>query len=955
MSSSIHPDALRSLVEGTHGAPFEVLGPHAVADGQVIIRAFHPRASEVSVVIEATGVWAAMTRIDDGGIWEVSVPGADAGVRYHLAVKDYYGETITVQDPYRFPAQLTDFDRYLLAEGRHLYSYEKLGAHSQEIDGIAGVQFAVWAPNARRVSVIGGFNGWNPVTHPMRNTGTSGFWELFIPGVKAGDIYRYDVLAFNGYHMEKADPYGFRTEVRPANASIVADLDYQWSDGEWMQAREKRNPLNAPMSIYEVHLGSWRRNEDGGWLNYRQLAHELVAYCKEMGFTHIELMPVLEHALDASWGYQVTGYYAVTSRYGSPQDFMYFVDQCHQHGIGVILDWVPAHFPKDGHALSYFDGTHLYEHADPRQGEHPDWGTYIFNFGRNEVRNFLLSNALFWLKVYHIDGLRVDAVSSMLYLDFSRKAGQWVPNKYGGNENLEAISFLREFNETIHGECPGTYTIAEESTSWAMVSRPVYIGGLGFSFKWNMGWMHDTLDYAAKDPIYRRYHHNKMTFSLLYAFNENFILSLSHDEVVHMKGSLIQKMAGDWQMKFAGLRLLLGYQMTHPGKKLNFMGAEFGQWREWSETRSLDWELLKWTTHLGVQSWMRDLNAIYQKEASLWEIDYSFEGFQWIEPNDADNSVYSYLRFADDASDFLVVVCNFTPIKREGYRLGVPEGGFYTELLNSDSTFYGGGNLGNGGGLQAEMTPSHGFPASLSVTLPPMSIVIFKPSRPLSGVRRSAEKARLAAEGAASAAESARAAEVARVAPRELAVAEPRGLAVPPPHELSKQPPHEVVIPPPRAIMTPPPGARTIQNQPKAKATDKKATQPGTPTLKSKPATPKKVTPQQLEDAVKKSAKAKAAPKGTRAAAPADDLKQVEGIGPKIAAALVKGGISTFAKLAATSEADLKATLEKEGLRFAPSLGTWAEQAALLAKGDTKKLRALQDKLTGGRRTQPNS
>jgi 1,4-alpha-glucan branching enzyme len=728
------------------------------------------------------------------------------------------------------------------------------------------------------------------------------------------------------------------------------------------------------MSIYEVHLGSWKRNEDGGWLNYRQLAHDLVAYCKEMGFTHIELMPVLEHALDASWGYQVTGYYAATSRYGSPQDFMYFVDQCHQNGIGVILDWVPAHFPKDGHALSYFDGTHLYEHADPRQGEHPDWGTYIFNFGRNEVRNFLLSNALFWLKVYHIDGLRVDAVSSMLYLDFSRQAGQWIPNKYGGNENLEAISFLREFNETVHAECPGTYTIAEESTAWAMVSRPVYIGGLGFSFKWNMGWMHDTLDYVAKDPIYRRYQHNKMTFSLLYAFNENFILSLSHDEVVHMKGSLIQKMAGDWQMKFAGLRLLLGYQITHPGKKLNFMGAEFGQWREWSETRSLDWDLLKWTTHLGVQAWMRDLNAAYQREPALWEIDYSFEGFQWVEANDADNSVYSYVRFADDASDFLVVVCNFTPIKRQGYRLGVPEGGHYSELLNSDSTFYGGGNVGNGGGLLAESIPSHGFPASLSVTLPPMSIVIFKPGRPPGGTRRSAERARLAAEAAARAAAEARAVEAAMIAPRELAVAEPHDLAIAPPHEVMKQPPHALQVQPephPTAIIgvpsldqaAPPPGAKTIQAQPephptditgvpgleqaeppKPKRTVKKGTAPSAPKLKSKPATPKAVTPGQLKAAIEQSA--------SSASTSGDDLKQVEGIGPKIAAALVKAGIESFEKLASASESDLKQALEQQGVRQSASLGTWAQQAALLAKGDSAGLRALQDRLTAGRRAE---
>lgn len=644
------------------------------------------------------------------------------------------GETIISErpsdttTPYAFPLQITEFDLHLLGEGRHLYSYEKLGAHVMEIDGVMGVHFAVWAPNAESVSVIGDFNGWDRGSHPMWMHQGSGIWEVFIPGLKEWAVYRYHVRSRHmGYQADKTDPYGFYSERRPKSASVVVNLDnYTWNDQDWMTKRAETDPLKRPMSVYEVHAGSWRRDAEGNWLNYRELAHQLVAYVKEMGYTHIELMPITEHPLDKSWGYQVTGYYAVTSRYGTPEDFMYFVDYCHQNGIGVILDWVPAHFPKDGHALSYFDGTHLYEHADPRKGEHPDWGTYIFNYGRNEVRNFLLSNALFWLKVYHLDGLRVDAVSSMLYLNFSRDDGQWLPNQYGGNENLEAISFMREFNTVIHAEIPGAMTIAEEATSWPMVSRPIYIGGLGFTLKWNMGWMHDTLQYIKFDPIYRRYQHNKLTFSMMYAFTENFVLALSHDEVVHGKGTLIGKIAGDWWQKFATLRVLIGYMMTHPGKKLLFMGQELGQWNEWWEERALDWYLLDLPTHARLKDWVRDVNRLYLAEPSLWQHDFDTEGFLWIDANDAENSVYSYIRFADDRDDFLIVILNFTPVVRHNYRIGVPEPGMYKEVLNSDSMYYGGSNVGNNGGVKSEPQRWHQYDQSINLTLPPLGILILR-------------------------------------------------------------------------------------------------------------------------------------------------------------------------------------------------------------------------------------
>jgi 1,4-alpha-glucan branching enzyme len=728
MASDLHPAALEALLNADHGAPFDVLGPRQIGTDAVLIRAFRSFARTLSVVDETTGARHDMTRLSAEGLFEVTVPGTWPGLRYHFEGETYEGHPDRYIDPYQFAPTLTDYDLYLFGEGSHLFIYEKLGAHICEIDGIKGVRFAVWAPNAKRVSVIGNFNRWDERLHPMRLLENSGVWELFIPGLGEYEVYKFSILSrVNQYRIDKTDPYGFSFELRPKTAAVVADLDkYIWHDDDWMEARAKWDPLTAPLAMYEVHLGSWRRKPDGSWLTYRELAHELIAYAKDMGFTHLELLPVSEHPFDGSWGYQTTGYFAPTSRFGTPEDFMYFVDHAHQNGIGVILDWVPAHFPKDGHALSYFDGTHLYEHADPRQSEHPDWGTYIFNYGRHEVRNFLLSNALFWLKRYHIDGLRVDAVSSMIYLNFSREEGQWVPNQYGGNENLDALHFLREFNEVVYRESPGAITIAEESTSWPMVSRPTYLGGLGFTFKWDMGWMHDTLEYIKKDPVFRRFHHNLITFSLLYAFSENFILSLSHDEVVHMKGSLINKAAGDWWQKFATLRALFGFQYTHSGKKLNFMGQEFGQWNEWSEARALDWFLLDWPMHAKMQAWMRDLNRLYLSQPALYEQDLDWKGFQWIDANDADQSVFTYLRFARDTNDFLVIALNFTPVPRYGYRVGVPAPGRYAELLNSDSEHYGGGNVGNSGGVESVPEPSHGFPHMLSLTIPPLGIVVLK-------------------------------------------------------------------------------------------------------------------------------------------------------------------------------------------------------------------------------------
>ena len=625
---------------------------------------------------------------------------------------------------------LTGYDLHLLGEGTHYRSYQKLGAHLTQQDGVKGTRFAVWAPNAERISVIGDFNGWKEDDNPMVSRGESGIWESFIPGVGQGALYKYMIHSrYLGYKIDKADPYGFAAEIRPQTASRVWDLSgYDWGDDEWMAVRAKKNAANAPISTYEVHLGSWMRvpEEEHRWLTYREIGPKLADYCEQMGFTHVELMPVTEHPFDGSWGYQTVGYFAPTSRYGTPQDFMYFVDVLHQRGIGVIMDWVPAHFPKDGHGLGYFDGTHLYEHEDPRQGHHPDWDTFIFNYGRREVSNFLIGNALFWFEHYHIDGLRVDAVASMLYLDYARKEGEWIPNPYGGRENIDAINFLRRFNEQVYAEHPGVMTIAEESTSWPMVSKPTYMGGLGFGFKWNMGWMNDILRYFAQDPIHRQYHHDKITFSMLYAFTENFVLPFSHDEVVHLKGSMIGKMPGDGWQKFANLRLLYGYTFGHPGKKLLFQGCEFGVVPEWNHEHSLEWHVLEYPFHRGLQSWVRDLNHFYRNEPALYQIDSDYAGFEWIDCHDSQGSIVSFIRNGLRPEDSLVFVCNFTPVPRHGYRVGVPHGGWWSEVLNSDASVYNGSNQGNSGGQYALDESMHGRPHCLQLTLPPLATVVFK-------------------------------------------------------------------------------------------------------------------------------------------------------------------------------------------------------------------------------------
>jgi 1,4-alpha-glucan branching enzyme len=624
----------------------------------------------------------------------------------------------------------TDVDKYLFNEGTHERIYEKLGAHLINLNGELGVHFAVWAPTAHQVYLAGDFNDWSDTSHPMQSS-DSGVWTLFIPGLKEYALYKYHIISQNRQKFDKADPYGFAMELRPKTASVVSNLGrYTWGDEEWIARRAETQAFDRPIAIYEVHLGSWKKIPDEKWgaryLTYRELADELIPYVADMGFTHIELMPLAEHPLDASWGYQVLGFYAPTSRFGVPQDLMYFVDQCHQHNIGVILDWVPAHFPRDGAGLNYFDGTHLYSHADPRKGEHQDWGTLIFNYGRHEVKSFLIANALFWIDRYHFDGLRVDAVASMLYLDYSRQAGEWIPNEYGGRENIEAIHFLRKMNEVVHGNYPGVLTIAEESTAWPMVSRPTYMGGLGFSLKWNMGWMHDTLKYMSKEPVHRKYHQNDMTFSLLYAFNENFILPLSHDEVVHGKGSLLNKMSGDEWQKFANVRAYYGFMWGHPGKKLLFMGGEFAQWQEWDFAGGLEWPALTAPTHQGVQRFVRDLNSLYQNQPALYEEDFNWTGFTWIDANDSDNSVFSFMRNAKASDEFIVVISNFTPVVRYNYRVGVPRAGYYQEVLNSDSEYYGGSNVGNAGGIYTDQVPFHGYEQSLSLTLPPLATIMLK-------------------------------------------------------------------------------------------------------------------------------------------------------------------------------------------------------------------------------------
>jgi 1,4-alpha-glucan branching enzyme len=627
-------------------------------------------------------------------------------------------------------SDLTDFDIHLWAEGSHLRIYEKLGAHLAEREGTVGVRFAVWAPDAREVSVIGDFNGWRRGSHPLHPVRSSGVWEGFVAGVEPGALYKYSITSrVRDYRVDKADPCGFATEIRPQTASKVWDLSgYVWGDTEWMERRGRANALDAPLSIYEVHLGSWRRVPEEGnrWLTYRELAPRLAEYVRHMGFTHVEFLPISEHPFDGSWGYQPVGYFAPTSRFGTPDDFMFLIDSLHRHGIGVILDWVPAHFPRDEHGLGYFDGTHLYEHADPRQREHRDWGTFIFNYGRREVSNFLISNALFWLDKYHIDGLRVDAVASMLYLDYSRKEGEWIPNQYGGRENVEAVGFLRRFNERVYAEYPDVLTIAEESTAWPMVSRPTYVGGLGFGLKWDMGWMHDTLAYFALDPVHRKYHHDKLTFRMLYAFTENYVLPLSHDEVVYGKRSLLSKMPGDDWQKFANLRLLFGCLFAQPGKKLLFMGGEFGQWREWNHDASLDWDLLGQPLHQGLQRWVRDLNTLYRDEPALHQLDCDPSGFEWIDCNDADQGVLIFLRKGKDANASVLIACNFTPVPRHDYLVGVPNDGVWAELLNSDAPLYGGSGLGNLGSVRATPLPSHGRPYSVNLTLPPLAMVAFR-------------------------------------------------------------------------------------------------------------------------------------------------------------------------------------------------------------------------------------
>ncbi len=736
---------LELIAKGEHSDPFGVLGPHWIGEPgkkSLAIRFFRPGAVQGAVIWGKPAATYLALQIHPAGVFEVVLPESKTGITadqpvkpeaYRLRLTFPDGHRFETIDAYAFPPVLTDYDLYLFGEGTHYLKYEKLGAHVREVDGVQGVHFAVWAPNAKRVSVVGDFNFWDGRVHAMRGRATSGIWEIFVPALKDGEVYKFEILSRMGNQVGlKSDPYGFSGELRPKNASIVRSIDgYEWKDKTWIDARTTRDWLHSPLSIYELHAGSWRRNtaEGNRWLTYRELAEELIPYVKQMGYTHIELLPIMEHPLDLSWGYQTVGYFAVTSRYGTPADFMYFVDRCHQEGIGVLLDWTPAHFPRDAHGLGYFDGTHLYEHADPRKGEQPDWGTFVFNYGRNEVQNFLISNALFWIDKYHLDGLRVDAVASMLYLDYSRKPGEWIPNQFGGRENLEAIAFLKHLNEVLHTRHPGALTIAEESTSWPAVSRPTYVGGLGFDLKWNMGWMNDTLKYFAFDPLYRQYHHNELTFSMIYAFHENFVLPLSHDEVVHGKRTLLEKMPGDNWQKFANLRLLFGYMYAHPGKKLLFMGSELAQRDEFWEEGSVDWSLENSPPHRGVQRLIKDLNHLHTTEPALFEVDFEWSGFEWIDANDATGSILSFIRRAKNPDDFVVVICNFTPVVRGDYRVGVPTSGYYREILNSDSAYYEGSDAGNSGGVRAEPIPWHGRPWSIKMKVPPLAAVYFKPQR----------------------------------------------------------------------------------------------------------------------------------------------------------------------------------------------------------------------------------
>ncbi|MEF8793518.1 1,4-alpha-glucan branching protein GlgB [Thiohalorhabdus sp.] len=721
-STQIAPD-LHALTEGRLSDPFAVLGHH-LEGPESVVRTFLPGATEVTL----EDLDKPLERLPETDLFELRDSLDELPQHYRLTWVDIHGQRHSTYDPYTFEPQLSDYDLHLFGEGRHWHAYRFLGARPHQAAGIDGVLFAVWAPNARRVSVIGHFNQWDGRRHPMRVRGESGVWELFIPDLEAGELYKFEIRnGATGEIQTKTDPYGRKFEIRPQTAAMVEpNSDYGWEDGNWMERRPHWDWLHAPISVYEVHLGAWCRAEDGDFLGYREIAERLAAYAAGLGFTHVELMPVTEHPLDASWGYQTTGFYAPTTRFGDPDDFRYFVDICHRHGLGVLLDWVPGHFPKDAHALARFDGTALYEHADPRQGEHRDWGTLIFNYGRPEVRNFLLSSALYWLEEFHLDGLRVDAVASMLYLNYSREEGEWIPNIYGGAENLEAIDFLREFNRVVHERHPGALVVAEESTSWPQVTRPTYVGGLGFSMKWNMGWMHDTLAYMALDPVFRHYHHDQLTFGLLYAFNENFVLPFSHDEVVHGKGSMIRKMPGDEWQRFANLRVLYTFMYAYPGKKLLFMGNELGQYSEFSEERQLDWEVLDSDFHSGLVNLVGELNRLYREDPALHSQDFDAAGFDWIDPHDSDQSTLSFLRF-DQAGNPVVAAFNFTPVPREQFRLGVPQGGHYAEVFNSDSAFYGGSNLGNLGGVPAKDREWMGRPYAIEVTLPPLAGVILRP------------------------------------------------------------------------------------------------------------------------------------------------------------------------------------------------------------------------------------
>jgi 1,4-alpha-glucan branching enzyme len=718
------------LANRSHPQPHSYLGAHPSGD-RIVIRVFRPGAQEVTAVLD-DGSRQPLEQTHPAGVFEAEIEGRKLPLRYRLDVTYTESGTLPIDDPYRFLPTLGELDLHLVGEGRHEALWARLGAHVREMDGVNGVSFAVWAPSARSVSVVGDFNSWDGRLHPMRFMGSSGIWELFLPAVEPGARYKYEILAQSGEIRLNADPVAFATEVPPLTASVVHHPQHKWNDASWLQERRAHDPQQGPMSIYEVHLGSWRRNplEGDRSLNYLELADELAAYVKDMGFTHVELLPVMAHPFTGSWGYQVTGYFAPMPAHGDPDDFREFVDRMHQHGIGVILDWVPAHFPRDDFALARFDGTALYEHSDPRRGAHPDWGTLVFNFGRNEVRNFLVSNALFWLREYHADGIRVDAVASMLYLDYSRKEGEWIPNAFGGREDLDAVQFLREMNEVVHGREPGVVSAAEESTAWPGVSRPIYLGGLGFGFKWNLGWMHDTLSYFQQDPVYRRWHHHELTFALVYAFSENFILPLSHDEVVHGKGSLLDKMPGDAWQKRANLRALYAYMWSHPGKKLLFMGCEFGQSQEWSEQRSLDWHLLESREHAGIQSLVRDLNRAYRKEPALWELDHDPSGFWWIEANAAEDNVAAFGRRSADSERFIVFVANLSPVPRHNYRLGLPKPGGWLEAVNTDAETYGGSGVGNDGRVESEPVGWHGQPFSAELTLPPLGALWLVPAPP---------------------------------------------------------------------------------------------------------------------------------------------------------------------------------------------------------------------------------